>query len=91
MKKLQLIEISVEELKELINDAVKREIDDLKKNFQPKKPNEYLTRSEIAKLLRINLSTVHNWTKRDKLISYGIGGRVYYKRSEVEKAIIRLK
>jgi excisionase family DNA binding protein len=58
-------------------------MDDLKKHFQPKESNEYLTRSEVAEMLKINLSTVHNWTKNGKLISYGIGGRVYFKRAEL--------
>ena len=32
---------------------------------------------------------VCNWTKLRILISYGIGNRVYYKRSEVEEKIVR--
>lgn len=38
-------------------------------------------------MLGINLTTLNNWTKKGILISYGIGGRVYYKRHEVENAI----
>ncbi len=52
---------------------------------------EYLTRRDLASLLDIDISTVHNWSKRGILNPYGIGGRVYYKRSEVEAAIIELK
>ena len=46
-----------------------------------------LSRNEVAKLLKIDLSTVHNWTKKGKLLAHGLGNRVYYKRSEVEAAI----
>jgi hypothetical protein len=42
-------------------------------------------------MLKIDLSSVHNWTKKGILTSYQIGGRVYYKRAEVESAIIELK
>ena len=67
-------------------------IENLKKEFQPKTPTEYLTRQDVSELLKINLSTVHNWTKSGTLISYGIGGsRIYYKRSEVEEAIVKLE
>jgi hypothetical protein len=73
-----------------IAEGVKKEIEQLKKDFQPKKPTEYLTRIEVAEMLSIDLSSVHNWTKKGILQSYQIGGRVYYKRSEVESAIIKL-
>ena len=63
------------------------QITELKQNFQPKVPNEYLTRNELADLLKCDLSTIHNWTKKGKLNPYGMGNRVYYKRSEVESAL----
>ena len=55
-----------------------------------KKPTEFLTRAETAKLLQINLTTLWYWTKKGKLQSYGIGNRVYYKRSEIEESIIKI-
>lgn len=42
-------------------------------------------------MLDINLTTLNNWTNRGVLTSYGIQGRVYYKRDEVERAFIELK
>nr|DAW61403.1 MAG TPA: helix-turn-helix domain protein [Caudoviricetes sp.] len=56
-------------------------------DFQPKEPTIYLSSQEIKQMLGINLTTLNNWTKKGILISYGIGGRVYYKRHEVENAI----
>ena len=90
MNLIQLIGISPDELKTQILEGVESQIKDLKKSFQPKEPTEFLTRREVADLLKIDISTVHNWTKRGKLIPYGIQGRVYYKRSEVESALIAL-
>jgi excisionase family DNA binding protein len=84
---IQLIQISPDELQSRIIEGVKAEIDSLRSEFQPKQPTEYLTRNEVRDLLQVNLSTVHNLTKRGKLKAYGCGGRVYYKRSEVEQAI----
>ena len=86
-KTIQLIQITPEELQNKIIEGVKAEIDSLKKEFQPKEPTEYLTRNQVRDLLQINLSTVHNLTKRGKLKAWAIGGRVYYKRNEVESAI----
>jgi excisionase family DNA binding protein len=71
-------------------DGLKKELAELKANFQPKQPAEYLTRNEVAEMLKCDLSTLWLWTKKGKLTSYGIGNRTYYKRSEIEKAIVCL-
>lgn len=76
-----------EELEERIYNRLGSKIDSLKSEFQPKEPAVFLTRNEVRDMLKCDLSTVHNLTKRGKLKAYGIGGRVYYKRSEVEEAI----
>jgi hypothetical protein len=71
-------------------EKLQKSIDYLNSHFEPKTPTEFLTRQEVATLLKIDLSSVHNWTKKKILISYQIGGRVYYKRKEIENAIVRL-
>ena len=84
------IEITLPEELQTDIDFIKSELKDFKKNFQPKEPTEYLTRQEVSKMFSIDLSTVHNWTKKGKLIPYGLGGRIYYKRSEIETALIKI-
>lgn len=81
--------ITSEELLSLF-EGLQNQLNDLKHKFEPKAPTEYLTRKEVAETLKCNLSTIHNWTKKGKLIPYGIGNRVYYKRNELEKAIIQI-
>ncbi len=90
MQQVQFIQVTPEQLQTAIIEGVKIQLEDLKKHFQPKEPNKYLTRQEVAEMLQIDLSSVHNWTKRKILQSYQIGGRVYYKLDEVEAAIIKL-
>ena len=82
MKSLQFIQTTPEQLQDAILTGVRAELETLKKEFQPKHPTEYLTRNEVRDLLKIDLSSVHNWTKKGKLKAYGIAGRVYYKRDE---------
>jgi excisionase family DNA binding protein len=67
---------------------IRNQMEEIKNNFMPKPLEEYLTRNEVAKMLKCDLSTVHNWTVKGKLKKYCIGNRTYYKRSEVEAAII---
>lgn len=71
--------------------AIKQTLLNLKDNFQPKEPSVYLTRHEVASMLSIDISSVHNWTKKGILKAYQIGGRVYYNRAEVENALVELK
>ena len=90
MPNIQFIQTTPEQLESSIVEKVKTHLDDLRKYFQPKEPSEYLTRHEVADLLKINISTVHNYTKKGLLLSYGIERRVLYKRKEVENAIVEL-
>ena len=88
---MQTIQISLPENVVEDLEGIKQQLTDLQKNFQPKEPTEFLTRVEVAKMLKIDLSSVHNWTKKGILQAYQIGGRVYYKRTELESAIVKLK
>ena len=87
MGTIQLIQITPDELETRIFNRVKAELETIKKDFQPKQATEFLTRQQVKELLDVDLSTVHNWTKKGKLKAYGLAGRIYYKRSEVEQAL----
>lgn len=82
-----LHDVTPEELKTMIIEGIKIQLDEIKKEFQPKEPTEYLTRKEVAKMLHVDVSTMHNWTKKGKLKAYYIGSRVYYKRHELEQSL----
>lgn len=84
---IQFIQSSPDELENRLYSRLKSELDTLKKDFQAKEPTEFLTRNEVRDWLKVDLSTVHNWTKKGKLKAYGLGNRVYYRRSEVEEAV----
>ena len=70
--------------------GLQTQLTEIKNNFVPKAPVEYLTRSEVAEMFKCDLSTVHNWCKKGKLKPYGIGNRVYFKRLDVEQVLIPL-
>jgi excisionase family DNA binding protein len=69
---------------------IRNQLNELKNSFEPKSPTAWLTRQEVADMLKCDPSTVHNWTKKGKLKKYCIGDRAYYKRSEVEAALIAI-
>jgi excisionase family DNA binding protein len=49
--------------------------------------NEFITREEVCKLLNFNKTTLHKHTRSGKLLSFGIGNRVLYKKSQVLEAV----
>lgn len=71
-------------------DGIEKQIADLKKTLLREEPVEYLTRKETADLLRVDLSTLWKWHKDEKLIPFGIGNKVYYKRADIQAAMICL-
>jgi excisionase family DNA binding protein len=70
-------------------DDIQNQIKELRKSMLPKTSEEYLTRYEAADMLKCDISTIHNWTKKGKLIAYKIGNRVYYKRSQIDSVMIQ--
>ena len=88
---IQIENISVEELTEIIAEKL---VDKLEKKIATLISNqndeELLTRTETAKILKVELTTLWSWTKKGKITAYGIGNRVYYKRGEIMKSLIIL-
>lgn len=87
MKVIHLIEITPEQLRKDISQDLQNHIEVLKKEFQPKEPDELMTINEAKDMLKVDRSTIYNWIKRGKLRQYGLGARVYLKRSEILAAI----
>jgi len=70
----------------VIKSALKEELRSFKQPPQ-KTNNDLLTFIEARKLLNISASTLHKW-KRDNIIPvYRIGGRIYFKQSDVDDKI----
>ena len=88
---VQVENISVEELTEIIAEKL---VDKLEKKIATLISNqndeELITRTETAKILKVELTTLWSWTKKGKITAYGIGNRVYYKRGEIMKSLIIL-
>ena len=78
---------------ELKNDieSLKSELAEIKLNLQPKEPDKYLGRKEVAELLNVNISSIHNYTVKGILTAFQLGGKIYYKKADIEAAMIELK
>ena len=92
MEGIQFINTTPDDLLNQLDARWEKKLEKLKKEFRPKEPNTYVTRDYIAnEMLHCNVSTVHNLTVKGILKKYGCGGRVLYRRDEVEAAIVHLK
>ncbi len=91
MKKIILFEQSSKEFKDEIIKSIKDELKSLLFNNSDLSTSEkYYTREQTAELLSVNLTTLWNWKKKGLLTPYGIGRRVYYRASDIEKAMVEL-
>ena len=70
-----------------VGKAVKEALSSLESLSSSEIKPELLTRKEACKALKISLPTLGDWTRRNLLKSYTIGGRIYYKSDELEKAL----
>lgn len=86
MNSIQITQLTADQFREEIRAGVESILNNFLKS-QVNSGEEIMTRQEVADLLQVNLSTVHNWCKRGKLKPRGIGNRVYFKRSEVEACL----
>lgn len=92
MKEIVLIPIPIEEFENRIGSLLDKKLSEVR-GINPSKQlqDEYLTRKETAKLLRISLGTLLQYTKDGDLTGYRIGNRVLYKKSEVECKLEAIK
>lgn len=82
MKQIFLQGISLQELVEALYPLMQ-----LKQVENPQTENDLMTRKEVCALLSINFSTLWKHTKSGKLLSFGIGNRVFYSRKQVLEAV----
>jgi hypothetical protein len=83
--------VSPEQFTELMTMAFKSQLDDFKESIKNQTPDELLTQNQTCEFLQIDNSTLWRWTNKNKVIAYGIGGRRYYKRSELLECLTPLK
>lgn len=88
MTKLQLIEITPEELSDMIIKGIQGAINSI---AAPLNEETLLNRYEAAELLKISTVTLWDWTNKGKIQSYGLGNKVFYKKSELLSSIKPIK
>lgn len=83
MHQVQFIQVSPQELANLIQESVRQSIPTTSLSSRESKQKEILTRIETANLFSISLVCLHDWVKKKILKPYKVGNKTYFKRSEV--------
>ena len=92
MNKITFHEATIDELANALLIKLKESEDDLQKSQNKTDSHEeYLTTVEVSQLFKISISTVHNWRKAGTLLACQIGGKVFFKRSDIDNAVVQLK
>ena len=80
-----------EALVQLINEGVKSQLEDFKKNLNTNDPDILLTRAEACEFLKIEQTTLYFWVKSGKVPCYGIANRRFFKKSDLLNSLTLLK
>ena len=84
--------LDTEQLKQLIGESVKQYIEGFQKDISDQNSQDnLLTRTEAYEFLKIDSSTLWNWTKKGKVKAYAIANRRYYKRDELLECLKPVK
>ena len=80
-----IIQISTEELQELIEAAVNDALSKQRESDIRIEPEtQYLTRADLARQFHVSLATINEWSRTGKIHRHYLGSRVFYLKSEID-------
>jgi hypothetical protein len=89
---IQLLNITTNDLTNLIKEGIKSELLDFKNSINPESlESPHLTRRQTADFFGVSLNCVNDWTRKGILKSYKVGQRVFFKRSELLQVMFNQK
>jgi excisionase family DNA binding protein len=90
MQQIAITQLTPEDLKALFRELLEQEIRPLKDGSSKKFVDPLFSREEASERLKIDLSTLHRWTRQGKISAHAIGARIYYKESSIQDALIKI-
>ena len=91
MQQIAITQLTPQDLKQLIKEAVQQELSSLTDSLSNTEVDRLNSREKTAKdILDVDLSTLHRWTQQGKVKAHAIGNRIYYKDSSIEEALIEI-
>jgi hypothetical protein len=89
---IQLLNITTNDLTNLIKEGIKSELLDFKNSINPESlESPHLTRRQTAEFFGVSLNCVNDWTRKGILTAFKVGQRTYYKRSDLLQVMFNQK
>lgn len=90
MRAIQLLQISPDDLANIIKEGIKPELEGLLKKHSLQVPSkkEFLTRKETAEFFGISLVCLHSWCKEGILTPLKMGNRTYFEYSKLVSCLV---
>lgn len=86
MKKEIFINLEIEDLEDLIRNCIREELKEMTNNNENA---DLLKANEVCEYLRISKVTLYKWLKQGKITGYHLGTRLFFKKTDVDKALIK--
>lgn len=84
MKRVEIEQITIEELKQFIEETVANALNEISIQANSRSNEEsFISKRKAANMLNISLPTLTKYMKLGKIPVYQIGGRVLFKRNDV--------
>lgn len=85
-----MVEITPQQLSEVINNNLRKEIKALLQEAKLRDKNhpEFLTRKETAEYFKVSLVCIHEWCNKGIIKPYKVGNRTYFKYSELVEIVL---
>jgi len=90
VKVTQLHNTTPQELKAAILARFKTEPQLFSKSLQSIEQPKYLTRDEVATILKTAMATISNWNRKGILNPYQLGNTIRYKSNELDQVLIKI-
>jgi excisionase family DNA binding protein len=92
LNQVVLTTISVDDLRNIIDESVKNAISFSKPSEKASQENDDLIKiNDVCRILHVSKVTIHAWKKSGKLPFYRISNKVYFKKAEVMDAMRKIE
>ena len=86
MKKEIFINLEIEDFENLIRNCIREELKEMTNHGEN---TDLLKANEVCEHLRISKVTLYKWMKQGKITGYHLGTRLFFKKTEVDNALIK--
>lgn len=93
MTETKIIQVTPNELVQLINEGIKAQLQKFTIDIQSKELDNkpHLTRKETAKFFDVSLNCINDWSKKGILQPFKVGQRTFFRKSDLLQVMFNQK